>query len=99
MTHAKPTYTGRRRLDDHSLSPHPKMTFPVHRDSAGNLRETSSDTPFPVLAGLEFTGGLGELLEVLNALLVETRIQKLHLQCLSGEEFTVDDVEVSDVTN
>ena len=88
-----------RKLSDDSLSPNPDTVFPVYRDSAGDLREASFDTPFPVLAGLKFNEGLGELLEAVNALLVETRIQTLHLQCLSGEEFTTDDVEVSDVVN
>lgn len=96
MTHRKPTYSGTKKLDDHSLSPHPRTVFPVHRDRAGDLQEAAAKTPLPVLADLGFGDGLRELLNIQRALLLESRLHTVQLNRLIAEELTVEDVEKLD---
>ena len=86
-------YSGNLRIIDQSLNPNPTTTFPVHRDTDGNLQETSTVTPFPVDADLTSGEGLEALIQVVNALVLEQRLTNLHLSRLSGEEFTIDDLE------
>ena len=93
MSHRRPTYSGTRKLSDHSLIPHPRTVFPVHRDRDGDLQEAAAITPFPVEADLVLGQGLGALQQTMDALLTEQQLTNLHLSRLIGEDLVIDDLE------